>query len=386
MDTIKALIKIIPFKCSRILLCIMCVFPIKRKKIFCESYSGKGYVCNPKYISEYINENYPGQYDIVWGMIDSEINKNTYYRTVKHNSLLYFYERLTAKIIITNVADAVYIPKRKTQVLINTWHAGGAYKRVGISVEGTDMIVKEWQAKKIRESTDVFLSSSKLFTKYNIIEGYGYNGEIINSGMPRNDLFFYYDKKIEAAKKINQIYGLDEKVVVLFAPTFRAEKENNLLNCFPVKEIEAVIRKQLNQECAILIRSHHYSAVRWNEKNKNVIDVTDYSDMQELLARADILITDFSSCMWDFSLQGKPCYIYLFEKQAYEKERGFFVPSDYWPGVVCEDVGELIKHMSKIDFESSKEKAQKHLDYFTSWEKGTATKTIVDKIIHIMEE
>ena len=167
------------------------VFPIERNRIMFESYKGKSYSCNPKYVSEYLYNNHKNEFELVWVFREPEKHRDIKGITsVKYNSLKYFYYRFTSKIIICNMTDEVYLPKRKQQVVINTWHAGGAYKRVGLSYSATFSKATQWQDEIVRKETSYYVSSSALFTKYNIHEAYHYDGEVLNIGMPRNDCLF----------------------------------------------------------------------------------------------------------------------------------------------------------------------------------------------------
>lgn len=379
-------IKITPFIISRFLLHLFYIFPIKNNKLFFESYSGKGYLCNPKYVSEYLNKNFPNMFKIVWSFSKPEKISESYFIKVKRNSIKYFYNRITSKIIITNVADAVYVPKRKSQILINTWHAGGAYKRVGKSFNQNKSELIKWQSKIISNNTDVFISSSKAFTKYNINEGYGYYKKILNIGMPRNDIFFNTGKMEKVIKQFNEKYGLKNIITVLFAPTFRNNKklDTNIKKLFPLNEIIYKLENMLNKKCVILIRSHHYASnTQILNNTEHIIDVTNYPDMQELLVRADILITDYSSCMWDFSLLGKPCFLYVPDFKDYQNNRGLFTSISKWPGILCTSSKELINNLNKYNLENSNSIANKHLKLFKSYEHGKATKILCNYILKV---
>ena len=101
------------------------LLPIKNNKIFLESYYGSQYGCNPKYISEYIVNNYSkGKFDVVWSFTNLDGKESIKgVRKVKTMSLKYFYELCTSKIIITNYRTTDMFIKRKNQYYIQTWHS-----------------------------------------------------------------------------------------------------------------------------------------------------------------------------------------------------------------------------------------------------------------------
>lgn len=378
MDTIK----IIAYKMIRALMHLFCFFTIKNNRILFESYKGNAYTCNPKYISECLADTCKNDCEIIWVLNKSDnssLPKDV--RIVKKNSFWNFYYHMTSKIIVSNRIDDIYIPLRKGQVFINTWHAGGAYKRVGLPA--TDLMTKwdKWENSIVNKETTYYVSSSELFTKYNIIEAYNFHGRIIKSGMPRNDIFFNTDKMDVIKNKICTLYGIHNKIVILYAPTFRGDfgKAENLCFDFPFEDII----ERLNKDCkraVILNRSHYAVKTTKNLVYQDVIDVTGYPDMQDLLVTANILVTDYSSSIWDYSLTGKPCILFVPDKDKYLQERGTFTPMEEWPGKVVLTKEELVESIVHPDIEFYKLKAQKALSYFGSYEKGLASNTIVSLI------
>lgn len=376
------IIKIFAYKIIRMCMRVFYFFPVKEKRLFFESYKGKSYSCNPKYICEYLMENYKGFYEIIWVLNSPDkVILPKEIKTIKKKSISNFYYHMTAKVIITNMTDDVYIPKRKEQFVINTWHAGGAYKKVGLSYNKRFSMLTNWQNKIVRNETSFYVSSSELFTKYNIQEAYHYNGKIIKSGMPRNDVFFD-DTKINFIKnKLINLWDLADKQVILYAPTFRGDfgnaEEAEII--FPFNEIINIF-KQYDKSIIILNRSH-YSVSNTNKTNiENVLDVTDYPDMQELLIVADILVTDYSSSIWDFSLTGKPCILYVPDKETYLSERGTYTPMDKWPGIIASTKDDLLSLLLNPNNTLSKYKANLSLKYFHSYENGNAAKFISNLI------
>ena len=82
---------------------------------------------------------------------------------------------------------------------------------------------------------------------------------------------------------------------------------------------------------------------------KNAIDVSDYFDTQELLFVSDILLSDYSSIIWDFSLQYKPVFLYHDDMEEYENERGFYSNPSEWPYIIGHSVNELINKIEEFD-------------------------------------
>lgn len=116
------------------------------------------------------------------------------------------------------------------------------------------------------------------------------------------------------------------------------------------------------------------------------VNVSDYPDMQELICCSDLLITDYSSTMWDFALLGRPCYLFVPDRKEYEKERGFYTPMEEWPGIVCNNAEELLGKIRELDFEYSRKIAEQYLKKAGSYEKGHAAEMLAHIIVKHIEE
>lgn len=384
------MLKIYIRKVISIILRIFFMFPISKNMIFFDSMFGKAYSDNGKYVTEYIKKHYPGEYRLVWGFVNpSDVDVDEIVK-VKYKSAKWFYFRFTAKVVIISHHIYNYMPIRKGQYCIMTWHAGGAYKRIGVSVKSNtaeEIKLHEYRNTYINKAVDCFVSSSEIFTRFNIKEVYAYNGSILESGMPRNDLLFDKKRVKNEASRFRESQGLSG-LLILYAPTFRNGKIEQLNNAPNFEEVINVFKESHNQDVHILYRSHYYDSVKLSDHMKRmVVDVSQYPDMQQLLCAADILITDYSSSIWDFALLKKPCFLYVPDLDNYRnKEQGFFTPIEDWPGIICEnmDVLELnLRNRGKYNFEKRDEE---YLLKMGSYENGDACRKLVKLIESVCKE
>ena len=119
------------------LLCVFKIFKVKKNRIFIHNDLGYNFSCNPKYIANYLLKKYENQFEIIFSVKDVSKYENFSQKIlfVKFNSLKYFYYAITSRIFITNSGGFSYLPlNRKKQVVINTWHGGGAYKKLGMDM------------------------------------------------------------------------------------------------------------------------------------------------------------------------------------------------------------------------------------------------------------
>ena len=107
--------------------------------------------------------------------------------------------------------------------------------------------------------------------------------------------------------------------------------------------------------------------------------------MQELLCAADILITDYSSCMWDFSLMYKPCFIYATDIDQYKQERDFYTPMSEWPFPIATNTDELINNILNFNQEEYVEKVKQHHKALGSFEDGHACERVCKLIEDIID-
>lgn len=110
------------------------------------------------------------------------------------------------------------------------------------------------------------------------------------------------------------------------------------------------------------------------------IDVSDYPDMQELLCTVDILITDYSSSMWDFALTKKPGFLFATDVQKYKDERDFDTPMSEWPFVVTTNNAELVEAIRNFNESVHFLKVEKHLRDLGSFENGQACEVVGKRI------
>lgn len=380
----KIIIQIIKF-----LLKVVCVFPVNGNRIIFLSYQGNGYNCNPKYISDYLNTQYPNTYDIIWALKKTKLHNCDVpagIKKVQFKSLQYIYYTLTAKVRITNAEEWSVLPVRKEQILINTWH-GTPYKKIGLDA---DLIKGRLSGIDYYSKTTCFISSCRAMSEV-INTAFAYTGEILNVGMPRNDFLLNHTENMEIKKQICNKLGLGENdKYVLYAPTFR-EVENVKLEKLSGSLLLQAITAKFDGNWKVLARKH-IGANFGKEENSffsdlgEHIDVSTYPDMQELLFVSDILITDYSSSMWDFSLMEKPIFLYTPDLISYiNKERGFYYPIDEWGISYAIDNESLINLIANFDETEYKEAIKRHHKMFGSYERGNSIKQVVEYMISKMK-
>jgi CDP-glycerol glycerophosphotransferase len=174
--------------------------------------------------------------------------------------------------------------------------------------------------------------------------------------------------------------------VLLYAPTYRGSIDSAVHSVgIDIPIILDVLEKRFNKIFVCLYRHHSFVLHESNIVVKqNVIDVSFWPDMQELLCASDVLITDYSSSMWDFSLTGKPCFLYTPDLDEYESERGFYTPFDELPFPCGKNSDELSEAIVSFDDKTYKNAVKKHHADLGSYEEGYACEKIYELIENII--
>ena len=362
----------------KLVLHIFWIFPVDNRKITLLNDLSYTYGDSLKYIDIYINKTHKGVYKIVFPLKEGSIRPDNGEIIVKPMSMVFFKEMLTSRIIITNAGGVSYLPKRKGQLIINTWHGGGPYKKTS-----TDVYNNYWYRKEVRmncRNTDYMLSSCSNFTEVEA-KSMGFEKEqCIQSGLPRNDILF--TDHADIVKKVKDHYSIPEdKKLVLFAPTFRSSNDKSTSKMIAgqidldIDMVVSALKERFGYEWVCGIRLHPRLS---NEdiSGLNVINCTTYPDMQELMCSADAVITDYSSLMWDYSFTYKPIFLYAPDIEEYEKERGFYMPVSKWPYPVAHDNHEMRRNILDFDEHSYVNRVKKHHRDCNSYEKGTACEAV----------
>ncbi|RKD23171.1 glycerophosphotransferase [Ammoniphilus oxalaticus] len=357
-------------------------FPIKENKIFLTSYYGSQYGDNPKYITEYILEHAPkNKFDLVWGFTDPEAREGIPgIRKVKRMSIGYFYELCTAKVVITNYRTTEFFVKRKNQYYIQTWHSSLRLKQIEKDAEASLPEGYLRMAKQDSKKCDLLLSGSAFST--DIFErSFWYSGEIFEHGTPRNDFLFRNntEKRRDVLKQLN--IPSDSKVV-LYAPTFRKNKGLEVYD-LQYQNILDRLKHRFGGDWICLVRLHPHLLAQSSQLQfaSNVLDVTAYDDIQELLSVSDILISDYSSLMFDFSITNRPCFLYVPDLEEYiQTDRNLYFDLNELPFISVMNNEELVAEIDNFDPDQYTQDLQVFLQRIGTFENGDACEHLLSRI------
>lgn len=369
---------------TRLFLRLFWVFKIDNNKILFMSFNGMQYSDSPKSISNNILEKNQNIKQ-VWAFNDKDKFLNLEKKGIiisNTNSLHFIFHVLTSKAIIVNDFINTFLPIRKSQILLNTWHGGGSFKTVGMtSKSSTDYDL--FFFKIHRKMTNAFVSSSSYFNDTVLKRSFLYSGHVLECGMPRNDVFFKSDPDIST--KVKKYFGIEEnKKIVLYAPTHRniataSDFLSNKKNVINIDNCLKALNQKFDGDFCFLFRAHHI--ISFDSLDGASFNATNYPDMQELLYTADVLLTDYSSCMWDFSLMNKPSFVFATDLSEYINKRDFFMDIYDWPFAVAKDNEELTHNILNFDHNKFNTRINQYFNDLGSFETGSATQKVTDWII-----
>jgi len=360
------------------------MLPVKKNKIVISSYYGRGYGDNPKYISEELLKR-NSDAEILW-LVKNKNEAETLpegVHPVLNTGIKSVYHLSTAKVWIDNCRK-YYKYKKKTQFYIQTWH-GFALKRIEKDVE--DKLGDDYTnlAKHDSRAIDLIISDSEFMTGI-YKNSFWYSGEICQWGSPRNDGII--NGTCAVLEKVRTHFSLSPKTkTVLYAPTFRSDYSTD---CYSV-DFERLINtceKKFGSDFAVLVRLHPNIADKCAFLNytDKILNATPYPDMQELLEFADIVITDYSSLMFDFSLKLKPCFQFATDIEDYKGDRNFYFDLSALPFDMCTNNDELVNAINAFDRENYEKKLTAFFDSVGMIRDGKASKKCADLIIQKINE
>lgn len=361
--------------------------PVCKNKVVFDNYMGGGYGCNGKYVLEYLLSEEPEfakELDLVWITKDADKRRGMFpqqVRLVEYGSQEAMKEYATARIWVNNFQMVHYLNKglvkREGQTYIQMWHGSFGIKKIESGV-GYLQKDKAWLAlaKKNAQYTDYWISNSTFETNV-YKEAFWGAEEILEYGHPRNDIFFGDTTQI--CDKVREAYGIDrDRKILLYVPTFRDQNKGQA----KMPEVEKLLQsmeKRFDGRWIFALRNHprHVGDLQVSQQSGSAVDVTDYPDIQELLAAADVVLTDYSSAIFDFVLTKKPGFLLVEDYEEYRDLRGLYYPPEESPFPVAYSQQELLENMERFDEQDYLKKADEFLERMESAEDGKAAERVV---------
>lgn len=375
------------------------IFPVKKGKIVFTTFEGDGgFCCNPRYIAEELlrrNEN-NNKYELLWLVNNMDRQFPEGIRKVKNTFLNRAYHLVTAQVWVDNSRKAYGTAKRRNQLYIQTWHAALEFKPVGMFRGKLFPKIAYLVSRYDSKLADYVLSNSEWCT-----ERYPkmllYNGEVLKSGSPRCDIFT--TRRAELYRTIRKQYHVPaDGKIVMFAPTFRGGGQKGKRRIYseePALDFEMLtntLHAKFGGTWYVFLRLHPQLAAQMEgiplkKRLEHMVDVSQADDMNEILAAADVFVTDYSSSAFDAVNMRIPVFLYMDDLQEYVQDRGKLMwDMEQLPFAVSETNEVLQKEIKNFDAEKYEEAVEEFLNEHGVLEDGNASERVVDVIETFMAD
>ncbi|MEU0101184.1 CDP-glycerol glycerophosphotransferase family protein [Streptomyces sp. NPDC006267] len=359
--------------------------PVRRGSVVFESHMGTCYGDSPRALYEEIRRQGRNLH-ATWSYDPSPAGFPAGSRRVRRWSWRYLWALARAEYWVDNQGFPQHLRKPPHTTYLQTWH-GSAYKRMGFD-ERRVRLQNAPQRERLQQAVDRFdhfLVRSEhdvntLARAYRLPEE-----RLLRTGYPRNDALVAERTRAELEGRLPRpplagALGLDDhRKTVLYAPTFRGgpgkQRRSRLL--LDVSEFA----KRFGDTHTLLVRSHYLESARLPLcPPGTVVDVSRHHDVSELLTLTDVLVTDYSSIMFDFALLDRPVVLFAPDLDAYAAERGsYFDLRETAPGPVAETQEELFAALAELKKSDTRyaDRRRAFAERFGAYDRGDAARRTI---------
>ena len=368
--------------------------------VFFMAFKGLSFACSPKAVYNYmLSSDEYNDFNFIWAFnkenIESyrflEKNKNT--KLVILNSKGYFRALRQARYWIVNYRMDDHISPRESQVYVQCWH-GTPLKKLGYDIELSDNSMNskteirkkyEIDAKKFDYIVSPTPFTSKVFTSAWNLKEFSREDAVLEIGYPRNDFLLNYTS--EDAIRIKEELNIPkDKKIILYAPTWRDNQHTSGVGyTYNINLDFDKLQEELSDRYVIIFRVHYLVASSFDfAKYKGFIyDCSSYSDINHLYVITDLLITDYSSVMFDYAILKKPMLFYMYDIDDYKDTiRGLYFDLDELPARIItredEMVGAIDDAISNFVFD---EKYKQFNQKYNINDDGQSARRLVERVI-----
>lgn len=357
---------------------IICRYLPLQDKIVFDNFGGRGFGDNPKYIAQELLRR-KTKAKLYWIVDNPNTPMPEGIKKINLKSFAYIYHVMTAKVYVDNIKHSHHLQKHEGQYYIQTWHGSIPLKKIEQDAYG---LGQYYIINSVRHSIDIDLMyTNNDFMKEKMEKCFWYRGQVIKCDEPRISVILNPPSNLR--EKVCKYFNTDErKKIVLYAPTFRT---NSTLDPYiwNYNRIFDPLKRMLGADITLLLRLHpniadQASSITYND---NVMNASSYPDMQELLATADVLITDISSTMFEFGITHKPVFLICKDLSNYmASERDFYFSIDELPFKMARDEAELVNSINSFTTNGYVNKLDSFYKKIGLEESGNGDKKIADII------
>lgn len=327
--------------------------PVQKGLVVFESHMGRQYSDSPRYIYEAAVAAGLDRLGLtpVWSYAKAPAGFPEDVRLVKREGWRYQHDLARAEFWVDNQGFPRAYGRRRETTYVQTWH-GTPLKRMGFdspALERAGASVRR-QHRAMMRRWSALLVPSEYFVE-TFVKSYGYQGDLVRCGLPRNDLLLTgVSEEWVREMKLHLQLPTDRRIV-LYCPTFR-DRARRLETPYELPLDLERMRLALGDDVHLVLRTHYLDSLKMSDRFAPfATDLSRHHDVTELMLLADVLVTDYSSVMFDFANTGKPMVFYTYDYEDYVRdERGTYVDlPDIAPGPVVATEDELIQALGSFE-------------------------------------
>jgi CDP-glycerol glycerophosphotransferase (TagB/SpsB family) len=365
--------------------------PLRRTAVF-ECFYGRQVSCHPRALLEPIAKRLP-DWDIYWVVSPGYTYAPEGTLPVLRWSREWYELCASSGLFIANCSLAQYFRRRPGQVVAQTWH-GTPLKLLGFDMFNYDNFRAAYKREMMMQSSQwTHLISPSAFCSDIFPRAFAYDGPLLEVGSPRNDILVNGISRERAAQLRSNLGLGPEARVVLYAPTWRDDQKDGSDRVSNVPLDLASLAASLGDDVVILFRAHALiTDMRAITEGPHLRNVSDYPDIQDLYLISDVLLTDYSSVMFDYACLDRPMVFHCPDLEHYRDElRGWYFDFEASsPGPITRSGAELRDALAAA-LEGSVEqqyleRASAFRSKFCAWEQGVAATQVADELVWSVDD
>ena len=380
---------------------ISCLVIKKKNRIVFGAWLGDRFGDNPRFLIEWLAEKHPNEFELIWigkPFVYEQLNMKDKIKFYKRNSMQGLFYSITAHYAFFSHShhDISNLNIFGNCITVQLWH-GIPLKRIGddaIGYQSPNDFFSNFNKNKMVNYKFYISSSQENSNK--LLSAFRQNSitadKILSIGQPRNDyLINQKDDTVTYKKKLYDIFPeIKDKNIITYMPTFRDVTAKNFSFKLLTGKEQEKLTELLQKHNAVILEKNHYAETGASKVNlspspyiKSLSDVP--FDSQELLLATDLLITDYSSCYFDFLLLDRPIIHYAYDYQSYGSvDRGFYYDlENVCGGSIVKTDEELLESLDKNLSEPNLHKMDRNntIDFLLNNEKGISNEEIYKHIL-----
>lgn len=371
------------------------LLPVNKNIILFESNLGRNYTGNPKAIyEEMVHQGLDKKYKSYFILEDVKTIIPGEAMKIKRNRLRYFYLFAVAGVWISDSRLPMYLIKRDKCRYIQTWH-GTPLKKLALDMDTVFMAGEttlDNYKKNFYDNTQTWdcLISQNHYSTEIFRRAFAFNKDMLEVGYPRNDILFQKNND-EDIRKLKVELGLPlDKRIILYAPTWRDNEfyGKGRYKFNPPLDF-SMLKDELKEDTVLIVKYHYLimDQIDWSPYKDFVYSYDINHDIASLYLVSDMLITDYSSVMFDYNILQRPMFFYCYDLEEYKDAlRGFYFDFlEEAPGPVALTTDKLVEEIKEYDPSKYIDRQKAFTMKYNHIDDGQASKRIVDLIKSFME-